>query len=150
MIFYNRGENMKNMKIMSEFLNSLVKNKKLTLFYKIILDYKILNDYNYISRIVKEKNYIIIDIYDNILDNRFNRYIFDFQSNNNSIDIKCDNDVIVTKICVNGKYKPNNNLMRLAYLFSNNNHNIMEYAKTFLPDDILILLENILKNKSIL
>lgn len=140
------------MKIMSEFLNSLDKNKKLTIFYKIIFNYEVLNDYNYISRIVNNNNnYIIIDIYDNVLDNRFNRYIFDFKNKDYIIDVKSDGDVIVTRICVNGEYTPDSNLMKLAYLFSNrNNNNMLFYAKTFLPEDIVIILEKNIKNKPIL
>lgn len=136
---------MKNKKIMSEFLDSLSKNNKLTLFFKIVFNYKVLNDYNYISRFVNKRDYFIIDIYDNVLDNRFNRYIFDFKNDNYVININSLDDVIVTSICVNGSYFPSNNLMKLSYMFSKHNQDIIAYGKNFLPDEILNILEDIIK-----
>ncbi len=141
---------MKNKKIMSDFLNSLIKYNKLTEFFKIIFNYKVLNDYNYISRFMNKKDSIIIDIYDNIMHNRFNRYILYYVNKEYSINIKSEGDVIVTSICINANYDINNNLMKFAYLFSKNNKDIIKYAKTFLPNDIVNILIECTKNKSIL
>lgn len=126
---------------MSEFLNSLSKKNKLTTFFKIVFDYKVLNDYNYISRFVTTSDEVIIDIYDNVLDNRFNRYIFNFHDREELININDNDDVIVTVINVNANYVPWNNLMRLAYLFSDFVIDKYNYAKTFLPLDIISLLK---------
>lgn len=141
---------MKNKKIMSDFLNSLIKYNKLTEFFKIIFNYKVLNDYNYISRFMNKKDSIIIDIYDNVMHNRFNRYILYYVNKEYSINIKSEGDVIVTSICINANYDINNNLMKFAYLFSKNNKDIIKYAKTFLPNDIVNILIECTKNKSIL
>lgn len=132
---------MKNKEIMSEFLNSLNKKNKLTAFFKIVFDYEVLNDYNYISRFVTRDDEVIIDIYDNVLDNRFNRYIFNFKNREEVINVNDNDDVIVTVINVNAKYVPWNNLMRLAYLFSDYVMDKYSYAKVFLPDDILYVLK---------
>ena len=72
--FNNIGGLEVNREVLSEFLYSLEEEKKLTKFLKIIFKYKVLHDYNYISRIVVSKESVILDIYDNILENRFNRY----------------------------------------------------------------------------
>ena len=64
-----------NREVLSEFLYSLEEEKKLTKFLKIIFKYKVLHDYNYISRIVVNDKSVILDVYDNILENRFNRHI---------------------------------------------------------------------------
>lgn len=136
---------MKNRKIMSEFLNSLNRNNKLTSFFKIIFNYEVLNDYNYISRFAEIGDSFIIDIYDNVSDNRFNRYIFNFNQKDFSKMVKNDGDVIVTFICVNANYVPLDNVMKLAYMFSNHNNDIAMYARTFLPDDIIDILLKIVE-----
>ena len=68
--------NKKNM--MREFINIINNRKLMTDFIKNIFDYDNFNDYNYLFRMIEEDNGIIIDIYDNVSDNRFNRYIFLF------------------------------------------------------------------------
>lgn len=145
MLFYNRGGNMEKEVLLYEFLNNIKKNNKLTLFFKIVFDYDILYDYNYISRFFIEKNSLIIDIYDNVLDNRFNRYIFDFNNNSDTFNNKIDDYVRVTTINVNSIYDIDNNMMKLAYLFSDNCYNMNEYAKTFMPPEIVDILNNIIK-----
>ncbi len=145
MIFYNRGEIMNKQELFYKFLKSINKNNKLTLLFKTIFNYHVLNDYNYISRFFSEHDNIIIDIYDNILDNRFNRYIFNFRNVEEGTIIKFDEYVMVTTINVNSDYSINNNLMRLCYLFSDKCSNMKDYAISFMPKDIVIILENIIK-----
>ena len=52
----------------------------MTSFIKNFFDYKYLNDYNYIFRMIDNEVELIIDIYDNVSENRFNRYVFNFDS----------------------------------------------------------------------
>ena len=136
---------MKNKKIMSEFLNSLNKNKKLTKFFKIIFNYQELYDYNYISRIINHKDYVILDIYDNVLKNRFNRYIFDFKNNDYVLKINDDDDVIVSYICIKNITNPENNLLKFGYLFKLGNNEMIEFANTFLTNDIVDILNSVIK-----
>ena len=45
-----------------------------------MFNYENLTDYNYLFRLTKTNSEVIMDIYDNISINRFNRYIFVFDS----------------------------------------------------------------------
>ena len=69
---------MNNKLYMFRFLSNIQKSNLLTDFIKNIFNYNELHDYNYIFRMSNADNKIIIDIYDNISDHRFNRYIFWF------------------------------------------------------------------------
>jgi protein associated with RNAse G/E len=69
------------------FIKTIEKKKLLTKFIINIFDYQNFHDYNYLFRIVKEEDNIIIDIYDNISANRFNRYIFDYSLNDNKTKV---------------------------------------------------------------
>ena len=62
---------------MIKFINEIINREMLTEFIKEIFNYENLFDYNYIFRMVDKDNFIIIDIYDNVSKNRFNKYIFD-------------------------------------------------------------------------
>ena len=127
------------------FIKRIEKKKLLTLFIRNICGYEKLQDYNYIFRIINEDNCIIIDIYDNISDNRFNRYIFNFSnesSKNNSVN---DGNVFVTYIDVNMVYDSDNKLYKLAYLTKISDDKIIEYAKSFLDSKLIDILKEIIK-----
>ena len=115
---------MNNKDLMYKFIKDIEASKLTTIFICDILKYQELNDYTYIFRIKEESTNIIIDIYDNISINRFNRYIFHFSKpkNKNDITITEKNNVFVTDINVlNSSQNNDNNLVKLAYLnFSGN------------------------------
>ncbi len=146
--FNNIGGLEVNREVLSEFLYSLEEEKKLTKFLKIIFKYKVLHDYNYISRIVVSKESVILDIYDNILENRFNRYIFDFENKNYIYNVDDKDDVFVTSICINNLTEDNiygNNLLRVAYIFKLDTKNMIGYAKEIFTNDIVSILEKVIK-----
>ena len=98
-------------------------------------------------RIKEESTNIIIDIYDNISINRFNRYIFHFSKpkNKNDITITEKNNVFVTDINVlNSSQNNDNNLVKLAYLFNINKKEMSKYSKTFLSSEIVKLLDKLI------
>ena len=127
--------------IMYKFIKTIEKEKKLTLFIINIFNYQNFNDYNYISRIIKNKNEIIIDIYDNVSINRFNRYIFNFSNSNYNIKKQEKNNVFITSIWIENIKESKDKLLKLAYLFKTLN---IEYAKTFLYKDFIDILDKII------
>ena len=129
------------------FIKEIEKNKLLTLFIKNIFDYKNLHDYNYIFRIINEKDAVIMDIYDNISDNRFNRYIFCFNNKNYKNKVS-DNNVFVTYININKLTDSDNKLYKLAYLTKLNSDEIIEYANSFLDIKLVNILINIIKKQA--
>ena len=136
-----------NREVLSEFLYSLEEEKKLTKFLKIIFKYKVLHDYNYISRIVVNDKSVILDVYDNILENRFNRYIFDFENKNYIYNVDDKEDVFVTSICINITEDNiyGNNLLIFAYIFKLDTKNMIGYAKEIFTNDIVSILEKVIK-----
>ena len=129
-----------------KFIRSIEKRQKLTLFISRIFDYDNFNDYNYLFRMKEEDNQIIIDIYDNVSVNRFNRYIFIYDNIITKIRIIEDNNVFVTYLPVLNINENDciNKLIKLAYLFGNCN-DVVAYAKTFLDDEFVDILIYILK-----
>jgi len=134
--------------IMYKFMKELEREKKLTKLVINLFNYQNFHDYNYISRIIKTETEIVFDIYDNISINRFNRYIFNFVSGEYDIKTKEENNVFVTYINIeNVKIKNNsNNLLKLAYLFKNFDYNSIIFAKTFLDEDLIMILIKLTKN----
>ena len=126
------------------FIKRIERSKLLTLFIQNIFDYDNLYDYNYIFRINKEGDNLVIDIYDNVSVNRFNRYIFNY-GNNVINDNSCDNNVFITYINVNNIKDSNNKLYKLAYLFKLEDDNMIAYANTFLDQKIVTILKTIIK-----
>ena len=114
--------------LMYTFIKSIEKNKILTKFIQNIFEYSELNDYNYLFRLTKDNDSVIFDIYDNISENRFNRYIFYF---NKDIDIDnfSSNNVYVTNINVIKAHDSNKGLYKLAYLFNIDNDKMIKYAR---------------------
>lgn len=135
---------MENKEYMYKFIKSIEDNNKLTSFIKNLFNYKSLHDYNYIFRLINSPNEIIIDIYDNISHNRFNRYIFNFVNSGFTIKTKEENNVFVTTINIENVNNSSNKLLKLAYLFKLPNDRKNTYAKTFLDNELVLLLNKII------
>ena len=131
--------------MMRIFFENISDKELMTLFIKILFNYENLHDYNYLFRIKEEKNKIIVDIYDNVSDNRFNRYIFDFNIGEYDMKVIEEGNVFVNYIYISNIKDPDNNLLKLAYLFRIRKNKMIEYAKTFLPNEIVQVLSDILK-----
>ena len=130
--------------ILYRFIKQLQRKKLLTSFINAIFDYHDLNDYNYIFRIIKQKEKVIIDIYDNISINRFNRFIFLF-NDNNEYQNHIENNVLLTYKNVNKVTNDNNKLDKLAYMLNLDNYKMLKYAKTFFNEEYIMILEKIIK-----
>lgn len=150
MLFLYHGDRMNNKSLMYNFIKELEKENLITIFICNILKYQELNDYNYMFRVKEETTNIIIDIYDNISINRFNRYIFHFSNSKNKsvISINEENNVFVTDIFVfNSSPDSNNNLIKLAYLFNINKKEMSKYSQTFLSKNITEVLNKLINEK---
>ena len=130
---------------MYNFINKIQSRRLLTNFIAYLFDYQNFHDYNYIFRLSKENKDIIIDIYDNISNNRFNRYIFSFSSGEYSYKTKEVGNVFITKIYINNIEDDNIKLHKLAYLFKLDKTKMLEYAKTFLDKIYINILNDIIK-----
>ena len=130
---------------MYNFINKIQSRRLLTNFIAYLFDYQNFHDYNYIFRLSKENKNIIIDIYDNISNNRFNRYIFSFSSGEYSYKTKEVGNVFITKIYINNIEDDNTKLHKLAYLFKLDKTKMLEYAKTFLDKIYINILNDIIK-----
>jgi len=139
---------MNKKELMKKFIKQIEKKGLLTLLIKNIFDYENICDHNYIYRMKEDTNSIIIDIYDNISEHRFNRYIFLFSRGNFDINIKEDSNVFITSLYINKAWDSDNKLIKLAYLFKLNNDKMISYAQTFLYQEFIDILNEIL-NKSI-
>lgn len=132
--------------LLKEFMETIEKNKTLTQFIINIFDYEDFHDYNYIFRLIENDDNVIIDIYDNISENRFNRYIFSFVNGNYDYKVTEEKNVFVNYINVLNLNNCDNKLLKFAYLFKLNDNNLrIEYAKEFLDDvfvNLLIKLQN--------
>lgn len=137
---------MNKRRMMGLYLKKLERNKILTRFIALLFDYRDFRDYNYIYRMVEDKKKIIIDIYDNVSDNRFNRYIISFIENDiDSYTSEIDN-VFITYINVLGIENPGNKLDKFCYIFKLDIDKMVEYARTFLDDDMVVCLDEMLRN----
>lgn len=132
--------------MMGLYLKKLERSKLLTRFIALLFDYKDFHDYNYIYRMVEENMRIIIDIYDNISSNRFNRYIISFKENDKGYNIQEMNNVFVTYINVFKIENADSMLLKFCYLFTLELDKMVEYAKGFLDLDMVICLKEMLKN----
>lgn len=141
----NVGDYMTNGKLLYSFISRIKKEKLLTDFLNSVFGYSNLSDYNYIFRISKLNNQVILDIYDNVSINRFNRYVFDFDSNNYSYKREEVNNVFVNYFCIKNICDNENYLFKLAYLFSLPRNEIINYARTFLDIEFLEILNRIIK-----
>lgn len=136
---------MNKIDVMIRFIKMIEESNMITDFIKNIFGYDDINDYNYIYRMLYDNEKIIIDIYDNITDNRFNRYVFNFLDCDNTIEDRVEEYVYVKYISVLNIGDSNNNLYKLAYLFNLDNSKILEYANSFLDIKFVKLLDEIIK-----
>lgn len=133
--------------LLENFIEEVEKQGLLTSFLSSLFDYGNFNDYNYIFRLQAEKRLTIIDIYDNISDNRFNRYIFHFRKGNYMIDVQEDQNVFVTNINVLNTCDSDNKIVKLAYLFKIRKSQMLDYARTFLPEEIVQVLKEVISKQ---
>ena len=127
------------------FVNKINDRKLMTKFIINIFDYEGLQDYNYIFRMIDGNNEVIIDIYDNVSDNRFNRYIFSFIDNDYVFKVLEEGNVFVNYISIMNVVDSNNNLEKLAYLFKLDEEEMLGYANTFLNKIFVDILEEVIK-----
>lgn len=130
-----------------EFINKISsKSSLLTMFIRDIFDYKNFYDYSYLFRMKEEDNSIIFDIYDNVSDNRFNRYIFIFDSGKYDIKTVEECNVFVTNIYVHSVREGNDSkLLKFAYLLNLEYDEMERYASLFLSKKIVEVLVRIIK-----
>lgn len=131
--------------IMFRFIKKINDDKMTTNFIKNIFGYENFFDYNYLFRMINGDNEIIIDIYDNVSDNRFNRYIFFFDECDYSYYVIEEGNVFVNYISVLNIYNIDNNLLRLAKLFNIDNNDMIMYAGSFLDRVFVNMLKDIIK-----
>lgn len=136
---------MNKKELLEIFIKTIQKNKLLTEFIQNIFDYKNLHDYNYIFRISTNREEVIIDIYDNISNHRFNRYVFSYNRGKYTTNVIEENNVFVTYIDVLNLTGSNNKLYKLAYMTILKKEKIIDYAKTFLDNKFINILKKIIK-----
>ncbi len=122
-----------------KFLKRVSNRKLMTKFLINIFDYDGLEDYNYISRISMKDDSVILDVYDNVTENRFNRYCFNFIKSDKAFDTRERDNVFVTEINILSLTDTDNKLLKFAYLFKMLD---IEYAKAFLDKEIVGILTN--------
>lgn len=130
--------------IMGRFIEKIEDRKLTTLFIKELFDYDNFNDYNYLFRMKDDNKRVIIDIYDNVSSNRFNRYIFSFTKGDYDFKLVEDKNVFVSYINILNLVDSDNKLLKLGYLFRIRKNKMIDYAKTFLTDEIVKCLEEVL------
>lgn len=136
---------MNKKRVMYDFINEINNRKLMTLFIKNIFKYEEFYDYNYIFRMISNDHEIIIDIYDNVSNNRFNRYVFSFIEENYNIKVIEEGNVFVNYISINNIIDSDNNLHKLAYLFKIEDKLMLEYASNFLDNIFIPILEESIK-----
>lgn len=138
-------------KIMKEFLELILKKNLLTKFLNDIFEYNSFKDYNYIYRLGNDEESIVIDIYDNVSINRFNRYIYSFMSNNDyDYVVEVHNNVYVHYYNVFRLGGKLDKRMMFGYLFTLSYDKMVEYAREFMDTEYLECLEMVLKKASLL
>lgn len=131
--------------IMKEFINVIYDKGFMTKFIKSVFNYDEINDYNYIFRMIDNDNKVIVDIYDNVSITKFNRYIFDYNDCNYIVKEAIEDDVFVKYISVLNTSDSDDNLLKFVYLFNIDKIRMLEYANTFLDDEIVDILSLIIK-----
>ena len=130
--------------LMLRFIRIIRNRKLLTDFIKNIFDYDDFNDYNYLFRVQSEDDRVIIDIYDNISENRFNRYNFIFSNGDFDVQVFRKDNVFNTYMYIVNLTDSNNKLLKFGYLFKLDEEEMVEYAKTFLDIKFVMVLDNLL------
>ena len=131
--------------IMAAYLRSLNNKNKLIKLLKIFFGYKDIKKDNYLVRLYEDDDRVVMDIYDNINNNRFNRYIFDFKNNLGTIVREYRTNVYITEIYVRTINKINKLILKFAYIFKLKDEEMSEYAKKILPKELLTPLLDIIK-----
>ena len=136
---------MNKKELMLLFFRKVKYRRLMTKFLENIFDYNGINDYNYIYRVQENSDDIIIDVYDNVSVNRFNRYIFSFNGLEKDYQVYENDNVFVTVISVINSCNCSNKLIKLAYLFKIEDKKMVEYAKTFLNNEFVKIISEIIK-----
>jgi len=134
---------MTNAKLMYSFILEVDNQGKTTEFLKQLFCYKELCDVNYIFRVSLNGKTVVMDVFDNISENRFNRYFFQFKKAKPNYLVNELNNIFVTTINVLSLNKTiffENNLLKFAYLFKCRSSMTVNYAKTFLSDELTNIL----------
>ena len=135
---------MNKMSIMIRFIEMIEESNLITDFIKNICGYKNINDYNYMFRMFSNDNEIIIDIYDNFTDNRFNRYIFNFLDCDYVVLDEIEDYLFIKYISILNIKDRDDNLYKLAYLFRLDNNMMLDYASSFLDVKFVDILKKII------
>lgn len=139
--------------ILKKILLELIDNNLLNEFINIIFNYKLKNDdIVYIQyKIVKEE--LILDIFDNSENRKFNVYVFKKGNRKNPIEIIKEQSTSINYINMNAcykEYKKNNkttNIIKLGALFKvKNKEEFNEIINNIFPKEINI--KNIIKKET--
>lgn len=133
---------------MRDFIKKINDSNLMTQFIKNIFNYENFYDYNYLFRMIDNEDEVIIDIYDNVSDNRFNRYIFSFVNTGYDIKVIDEKNVFVSYINIKDVIDNDNKLLKLAYLFKIADSEMLAYANSFLDDIFVEILKDIIENDS--
>lgn len=136
---------MNNKRVMYQFVNKINDIGLMTKFIMNIFNYSDINNNNYIVRISENDKEIIIDIYDNVSDTRFNRYIFNFIDNGEGVKKYKDDFIYITYISILNIVDSDDKIMKLCYLFKMNSDRMVQYANSFLDKEFVSLLIDIIK-----
>ena len=140
---------MNKQKLMIKFINIIQKEKLLTKLIGELFNYHSFHDYNYIFRMTQKEKAVIWDIYDNISQNRFNRYIFNFNKCSYSYKVIKNSDVYLNYIGILNINNSDHNLLKFANLFTMETSKIIAYASSFLDDSIVNCLEKAIKKEKV-
>ena len=136
---------MNNQELLIKYINKIKKKNLLTQFISYIFNYQNLTKNNYIFRIKKQNNQIIMDIYDNISINKLNTYIFDYSQSNNFIKKTKKDGIYITHIYMTNTKDSHIRLYKLAYLFTLDKKDMIMYANTFLEKEFIEILNKTIK-----
>lgn len=138
---------MTNLELMYNFILKIYDDGLTTEFLKQIFNYQNISEINYIFRVSLKKKMVVIDVFDNISRNRFNRYFFEFKRGKRYYVVDEHSNVFTTKIKVlslSKKQTLESNLLKLAYLFKQRPSKIVGYSQTFLSDELVNVLINVI------
>lgn len=141
---------MTNSELMYNFILKIYNDGLTTKFLKQIFDYRNISEINYIFRVSLKEKIVVVDVFDNISRNRFNRYFFEFKRDKKYYIVDEHNNVFTTRIKVfslSKKHVLDSNLLKLAYLFKQCPSKIVEYAKTFLSDELVNVLISVIDDQ---
>ena len=135
---------MNKMNIMKKFILIIRDRGLLTKFINDVFNYTELHEYNYIFRIIDNNDEIIIDIYDNVSNNRFNRYIYSFIDDSYDIKIEKNDFLYIKYVSVLNIKNIDDNICKLAYLFKIEDDEMINYANSFLDNEFVEILKSII------